>query len=403
MENKVFLKKYIIIFLGLFTSLLAIFIIINIYEYNRYKINYNKKINNIVEYISLEYPNINKNEIINILNSKNEDNDILKQYGIDIYKESVILENEEYYHIFLIVNIIFFSISLSLVLIIFLLYNKKKDKQINDITRYIERINNNDYSLSIDDISEDELSILKNEIYKTTIMLKENAINSKEEKKKLKKSLEDISHQLKTPLTSMLIIVDNLIDDPNMEPNTKEEFIKDIKKEILNINFLVQSLLKISKLNSNTVTFKKDKYLIKNIINESIENVSILSELKNIDILFNSNDITLLCDYRWEVEAITNIIKNCIEHSSNNSKINIDIKTNKVYTSIIIKDNGKGINKKDLPHIFERFYKCQNSNSDSIGIGLHLAKTIIEEDSGTITVKSDEKGTTFIIKYYKNL
>jgi signal transduction histidine kinase len=282
----------------------------------------------------------------------------------------------------------------------FLRFNNKKDKEINSITKYIEEINKKNYQLNIDDISEDELSILKNEIYKVTIMLKEDAENSKKEKIELKESLSNISHQLKTPLTSILIILDNLIDNPDMDKDTREDFIRDIKREITNITFLVQSILKLSKLDTNTVDFIEDDIPIDEIINEVIKNLSMLCDLKNIKIITKLDNINLKCDFKWQVEAITNIVKNSLEHSLENSSILITAKHNKVYANITIKDNGTGIAKEDLPHIFERFYKSKNAKNDSIGIGLALAKSIIEKDNGTISVDSNKCGTEFTIKYF---
>ena len=210
-------------------------------------------------------------------------------------------------------------------------------------------------------------------------MLKEDAENSKKDKLNLKKSLEDISHQLKTPLTSIVILLDNIIDDPNMDSNTRNEFIIDIRRNIININFLIQTILKLSKLDANTVIFKKEKNSAIKIINESIKNVSPLSDLRNINIKFNSKkDMIIVCDFKWQVEAISNILKNCIEHSNDKGEVYINIDNNTVYSLIEISDNGEGISKKDISHIFERFYKSKNSTADSIGIGLSLAKTIIE-------------------------
>ena len=287
-------------------------------------------------------------------------------------------------------------------ILIFLYFNKKKDKEINKITKCIEEINRRNYKLELDDMSEDELSILKNEIYKTTIMLKEAAENSNKEKLELKDSLSDISHQLKTPLTSILIILDNLIDDPGMDKDIREDFIKDIKREINGINFLVQSILKLSKLDTNTINFIEDEIELNKIVMESIKNVSMLSDLRSVNVNLNSkNNPIIKCDFKWQVEAISNILKNCIEHSSENSNVIVTIEDNKVYSKIIIKDNGSGIDKEDLPHIFERFYKGKNATSDSIGIGLSLAKTIIEKDNGTISVQSSDKGSIFEIKYFK--
>ena len=138
-------------------------------------------------------------------------------------------------------------------------------------------------------------------------------------------------------------------------------------------------------------------------INEAVKNVSMLSELKNIEIIVSGDDsIKTICDLKWQVEAITNILKNCIEHSYENRKIYINYNQNNMYTELKIEDNGTGIDAKDLPHIFERFYKGKNSSSDSVGIGLALSKSIIESNNGYIQVDSKlNKGTTFIIKYLK--
>lgn len=403
MKNKVELKRYIIFTLIISVSLLILFLLINIYEYNTYTINFNNKISQIISALQDKYPMLSEVDIMEILNSDdNNSSDMFDKYGIDINNTSILIKNDKSYNNFLILNMTFISITIILLLIIFLLYNKKKEKQICNITKYIEQINKKNYELQIDSISEDELSILKNEIYKTTIMLKEAAENSNLDKINLKKSLEDISHQLKTPLTSILIMLDDLIDDPDMDAIVRNDFLRDIKREVVNINFLVQVLLKLSKFDSNTVHFVKENTSVRNILDSAIKNVSTLCDLKNVDINITSNEeAEIYCDSRWQIEAITNILKNCIEHSKDNQKILINYSQNNVYTMVEIRDFGEGILEKDLPHIFERFYKGENSSLDSIGIGLALTKTIIEEDNGTISVNSSQEGTTFTIKYFK--
>ena len=185
-----------------------------------------------------------------------------------------------------------------------------------------------------------------------------------------------------------------------MSQEVREEFIKDIKREITNIQFLIETLLKLSKLDANSVEFINKEVEVEEIIQRAVKNVAMICDLKNIKINITGNSKEkLLCDERWQIEAITNILKNAAEHSKNNSQIDINYTQNKAYTKIKIKDNGIGINEEDLKHIFERFYKGKNASKDSVGIGLALAKAIIEKNNGYITVTSKEnEGTTFIIK-----
>ncbi len=400
MKNKEKLKKFLIIL-----SLYTIFIIfltysINKYEYQVYKDNFDTKITSIVLKIKEDYPNITDEELYNILKSSKKDGKVLEQYSLTIANKSLLKENDNKYQQFLVTNITIVFISTIFLIFLFLRFNAKKDLEINKITKCLEEINKRNYKIDIEEMSEDELSILKNELYKVTIKLKEDAENSKQAKKDLKDTLADISHQLKTPITSILIILDNIIDNPDMDKNTREDFIRDIKRELLNMNFLALNLLKLSKLDSNTVHFIKKEVSLDEIVTSSIKNIAPLCDLKNITITQNLEPgIKINCDLNWQVEAITNILKNCVEHSKENSKIDITTATNKVYHSIKIRDYGTGISKKDLPHIFERFYKGTGGSANSIGIGLSLAQKIIESNDGLINVETGPDGTTFTIKY----
>ena len=403
MSNKIEFKKSIIISL-IITIIFSIFMaIINIYEYKEYTKNFNKNIGSIIDVIQSKYPEISTDEIIGILNSeKIPQNNSLKKYGIDLEKNTVILENNKINNKFIKIEIILLITTSVSLLIVFILYERKQDKEIDKITKYLEAINDKNYTLKIDENSEEELSILKNELYKVTVMLRENASNTLKDKINLKRALEDISHQLKTPLTSILIILDNLIDNPEMDYQTRVEFLHDLKRETTRIQSLIQSILKLSKFDSNTVQFIKQDIYLKQIIDEAIKNTGSLADLKNIKINFEGNKkIKLNCDLLWQIEAITNILKNCIEHSKENTQIDIKYNNNSVYSYITITDYGEGISKEDLPHIFERFYRGKNSSNESIGIGLSLSKTIIESNNGIVSVESNSDKTTFIIKYFK--
>ena len=403
MSNKIKFKKSIIISL-IITIIFSVFVVIsNIYEYKEYTQNFNKKMASIIELIQSKYPEISTDEIVEIVNSKEiPQNNLLKKYGIDLEKKTIILENNKTNNKFMKIEVSIIFIGSIILLLIFILYERNQDKEIDEITKYLEAINNKNYTLQIDENSEEELSILKNELYKVTVMLRENASNSLKDKINLKTALEDISHQLKTPLTLILIILDNLIDNPEMDYQTRVEFLHDLKRESIRIQSLIQSILKLSKFDSNTVQFIKQDIYLKQIVDEAIKNTESLADLKNIKINVEGNKkIKLNCDLLWQTEAVTNILKNCIEHSSENTKIDIKYNNNSVYSYITITDYGEGISKEDIPHIFERFYRGKNSANESIGIGLSLSKTIIESNNGIITVESNNNKTTFTIKYFK--
>ena len=373
-------------------------------SYNNYKNSVNSYIYNLIEILKKDYPDITDRELIKILNNdkKGNYNENLKKYGIT-YNDSILLKLDNDYHNSLKINISFIILVNIIFIILFFIYFSKKEKQINKITNYMKEINYKNYQLSIEDNGEGSLSILQNEVYKTTIMLREESENLKKEKIALKDSISDISHQLKTPLTSILIMLDNILDNPNMDDETKIDFINNVHHQVENINFLIVSLLKISRFDADVVEFKTDLIMVSKLLNEVLKNVEILKEINNVKIKINGKkNIYFKGDYHWELEALTNIIKNAIEHSRKNGIIHILIESNSIYTKIIIKDEGEGMSEKDLKNIFKRFYKGESSTNDSIGIGLSLAKKIIEKDNGLIKVDSKlNEGTTFEIRYMK--
>ena len=402
MKNKEYLKKYLIQILITIIVFLVLFLLVNQIQDREYKTNFNYKINAILEVVQDKYPNIKKEELIDILNSKKTEGNVLLDYGYDLDKDFFIEQNNKLNLKFNVIKIIILCLTFITIICIFVKSHLKSDKEIEKIIKCIEKINRRNYELEFDELSEDKLSILKQEIYKTTVMIKENADNSLKDKINLKNSLQDISHQLKTPLTSINIMLDNVIDNPDMDIDTRQDFVKQIKREINNITFLVQSILKLSKFEANTITFNREEVSVKKIINETVKNVSNLSDLKNVKIEINDKcKNKLKCDYKWQVEALTNILKNAIEYSYEGNKVIVDCEDNNIYTQIKIKDFGKGMDDEDTLNIFKRFYKGKEANKDSVGIGLSLSKTIIEKDKGIVIVESKKgQGTTFIIKYF---
>lgn len=393
-------KKTIILIIVIILIYVFSFNMVYLYQENIYKEKYNKFVNNVIYVVKKNYPNVSNKELSDILNGKSDYN-YLNEYGIDVDDEFALISmHKENKKIFIINNAILGSFIL--VLSIILIINKNyENNKLEEIIHLIEEINKKNYNLNIKGTDETMISKLKNEMYKTVVMLKNDADNSLKDKLIIKTYLEDISHQLKTPLTVINISLDNLIDNPNMDEKNRNEFISKISKEVTNINNLIQNLLKLSKFDVNVINFINKSVSIKEFINKSIDKISLIADLKNINIKVNIlNDFNLNIDLNWQIEALSNIVKNAIEHSNENDMVYINCNDNKIYSKIEIINNGI-INDKDLNKIFDRFYTNKKGYSESVGIGLSLAKNIIEKNNGKIDVYSKDGKTIFTIKYYK--
>lgn len=393
-------KKTIILIIVIILIYVFSFNMVFLYQENIYKEKYNMFVNNIISVIKEKYPDISNKNIIDILNNKTNLN-YLNEYGIDVDDEFALISMHKENKKILIINNVILG-SFILVLSIILIINKNyENNKLEEIIHLIEEINKKNYNLNIKGTDETMISKLKNEMYKTVVMLKNDADNSLKDKLIIKTYLEDISHQLKTPLTVINISLDNLIDNPNMDEKNRNEFISKISKEVTNINNLIQNLLKLSKFDVNVINFINKSVSIKEFINKSIDKISLIADLKNINIKVNIlNDFNLNIDLNWQIEALSNIVKNAIEHSNENDIVYINCNDNKIYSKIEIINNGI-INDKDLNKIFDRFYTNKKGYSESVGIGLSLAKNIIEKNNGKIDVYSKDGKTIFTIKYYK--
>ncbi len=282
----------------------------------------------------------------------------------------------------------------------FICFTKSRYNKLNELNNYLSLVCAGDFDLDIADNTEGELSILKNNLYKVIVLLRSQNELLKKDKLYLADSLADISHQLKTPLTSMMVMTDLLKNEE--DTIRSKEFIEIIENQLDKMKWLITNLLKLSKLDAGTVDFKYEEFSIKNSLEQSIKPFLVTMDLKGISYINCAQDFTINGDIKWTAEAFENIIKNCIEHTDNGGELIISTKNNNLYNSIIISDNGCGIAKEDLPHIFERFYHGKNSSSDSVGIGLALAKAVFEKENGKITVTSEiSKGSQFEIKFYK--
>lgn len=284
-----------------------------------------------------------------------------------------------------------------------LIFNIRRYQKIKKLADYLKEVSNGKDSMDIRDNQEGELSILKNEIYKVTLMLSKQGDYLREDKKKLADALSDISHQLKTPLTSMTVMTD-LLSQESLPSSKRLEFTKHIEKQLERMSWLLDSLLKMSKIDAGTVQFKKETVSVKEMIDQAVHPLMIPIELKEQQLIIEGKEnVVFKGDLNWTSEALINVLKNCVEHTDKGGTVTISFAENPLYTEIKIEDNGKGIDKKDLPYVFKRFYKGENAGEESVGIGLAMAKSIIQHQQGSISVKSQlQAGTQFRIKFPKN-
>ncbi|KAB3528894.1 HAMP domain-containing histidine kinase [Alkaliphilus serpentinus] len=362
----------------------------------------------IVGFLVEEYPGAEAEiakGILEIDNSKvQKGKGILQKY--DLTSQDLLLEKTITIDIFK-MNILLFIFIATIIstsfLILFYLFLKGHYRKIEEVTKYAQNVQNKDYSLDIRDNSEGDISILKNEIYRITTMLKEQAEVLHNDKMALANSIADISHQLKTPMTSLFVINDLLYETPPDE--VRIEFLNRMRSQLKRIDWLVSSLLKLSKLDAGTIVMKKENVNVKKLIDRALEEMTIPLEIKMQRITIEGDeDSCFMGDFNWSREAIINILKNCIEHTPEGGSIHISFEENPIYTAITIKDTGRGIEKEDIPYIFNRFYRGRNASADSVGIGLAMSHAIIENQMGDIVVSSEKnQGTEFKIKFFKGI
>ena len=270
------------------------------------------------------------------------------------------------------------------------------------ICRDIDNIINGSYNISLDKYREGELAVLSDQVYKVLSGLRDAQDMLKKDKNYLADSMANISHQLRTPLTSINILISTL-SGQDISDERKTEIIRDIKKKLSQIEWLIDALLKISKLDTGTVIFKNDKISVADVINSAYEQIAVPMELKKQTFLYEGGKEMITGDMLWLTEAFSNIFKNCMEHVPDGGSITVTQSDTSLYTEIIICDTGEGFDHADIPHLFERFYKGKNSSEGSFGIGLSLSRMILSEHNATIKAENYPGGASFIIKFYKQI
>ena len=283
----------------------------------------------------------------------------------------------------------------------FFVFTKARYKSISQISDQIDIVLHNADHLYICESEEGELSILQSEITKMTLRIREQNDALKKEKEHLADSMADIAHQLRTPLTSVNLILSLLENNP--DENERKSLIRETKELFVQMDWLLTSLLKLSRLDAGIVVFKSEEVDVNTLINTAAHHFLIPLELHNIALQMDvPKGIIIQGDSAWLSEAIQNIIKNCMESSGDNGNIEITCTDNPLFTEITIHDSGKGFEKEDLPYLFDRFYRGKNASASGYGIGLALCKMIITRQEGTITAKNHPQGgAIFSIRFPK--
>ena len=387
--------------LSVFFMVLSVFV--NYLVYRDYAGRVNAGLSGILNEVTEKYPLAEEETLLSVLNADRQGALDLSDFGIE-KKEVSLLKNMKtgfYKSLFLSVPVLLVFCIFSAG--IFCLYFFRENKKIGDIAEYVHAIHRKQYDLCLSENEEGVISRLKNELYKVTVMLKEEAEKNRKEKEQMKDSLADISHQIKTPMTSILVLLDN-IRGMELPQEVQEKFLAEINRQFLWVNSLVISLLKLSRLDSGVVEMKKEKIDLYEFFEEIRESLSIPAETANVFLEIEENkEASFYGDGYWEREAMTNLVKNAIEHTKSGKKVFISFEETYFYTKIYIKDQGEGMEKEELEKIFDRFYSRKGAGNGHVGIGLSLAKKIIELDGGMVKADSEVgKGSAFEVRFGKN-
>ena len=321
--------------------------------------------------------------------------EILRQYGYgrDVYSFVPAWFGAAAYAIpFCITLIMIFS---------FRLYWQKKvredEKRTAVLSGYLDRIMEGQYDTLM---QHDTGSELEDSIYKAVVLLREEREQAQGAKKNLADNMADLSHQLKTPAASIGLTL-SLLKKKAWDEETKQD-IGRMEGQVGHLQHLVGSMLTLSRLDAGVLELEEKEFDLEEMLVDAVQPFVRQMEEKGICFGIRGADgISLSGDFGWCSEAFGNIIKNCVEHTPEQGNISIACRDNPIYTEIVIQDSGRGFDEADLPHLFERFYRGAGFSKDSAGIGLALAKSIIEKENGTVTAKNTETGGAgFYIKFY---
>lgn len=275
-------------------------------------------------------------------------------------------------------------------------------RNIQKLTQSLDALLLTGKTLSIQEYREGELSILSNQIQKLTKRLSESADALRSDKEYLADSLADISHQLRTPLTAMNLTA-AMLSAPDISQERRQELTMELKNLLHRTQWLVESLLKMSKLDAGTVKLECSEVRVSDLIRRASAPLAIPMDVRSQTLRIECNEETLSCDPTWTAEALGNLMKNCSEHTPEGGCITVSVEKTALFTQITVHDSGPGFVPEDIPHLFERFYKGKNASDSSYGIGLALSRTIVTSQNGTIQAMNTAEGARFVMKFYDQI
>ena len=266
----------------------------------------------------------------------------------------------------------------------------------------IDRILRSDDLISFDEYKEGELSVLSAEIHKMTIRLREQNSELQSEKQFAKEALEDISHQLRTPLTSVMMIL-GLMRSSELTEKERVEYLQDLYELLARMKWLIETMLSLSRIEADAVRFASDVVSCRELIERCIDTVSVTAELKGVEIRTEiDGEPGFTGDLHYTSEAVINLLKNAIEHTPEGGTVTMTAKSSSISAEITITDTGNGIPETELPHIFERFYRSSEYTKNGFGIGLAFAKKVISAQDGSLKASNRKPhGAVFDITFYK--
>ena len=400
----------------LFAIILAVVLLYgNILLVSQQKRQERQMITAMVGMLRKEMPSLSDKELMDLIKDPDEIEHrlergelLLQKYGYDDWFFAK-QERENMWQLILFNSSVIFITALTCILM-YALHRRRVHREVRRLQRYFDDLNHGSYDLEPGQAVEGDLSMLQSDIFKVTQLLRTSAEREKAKSEDLSRWLADISHQLKTPIASIRINLDNLLDDPDMPPDLQHDFLKECSMQLEWISSLVMTLLKLARIDAGTVELKKEEMDLMAVAREAEQKLGILSEIAQVEVVWESEprgelidpadigEVPMIGDPAWQLEAVSNILKNCIEHSPAGSKVYLSMRNTAVFKELTIRDTGEGISEEDLPHIFERFYRAQNATQESVGIGLSLANSVVEAGGGKIMVTSEKgEGTTFKI------